>query len=123
LRQVGKPVPAPIAVRAAIDTGAEATCLDPSAFVHQVTAGIPPTRFLFANLPAGGGLNVAPEYAVSLTLVHPSGNARANLVLRNHPVLQQPLGQIGYQALVGRDILKASLFVYAGPAQTFPLAY
>jgi hypothetical protein len=68
-------------------------------------------------------MNVVSEYPVSLTLVHPSRSAKANLVLRNHPVLEQPLGPLGYQALLGRDVLAKCLLVYDGPSATFTLAY
>jgi hypothetical protein len=60
---------------------------------------------------------------VELTLVHPSGYARANLVSRNLPVLEQPLNQLGYQALIGRDILDRCLLVYDGPGRAFTPGY
>ena len=82
LRPSGKPVPAPQAVRAMIDPGAEVTCLDPSALAAPVAGGIPPTRFLFANLPATGGLNLAAEYAVSLTFTLPAIPGRTSSCAR-----------------------------------------
>jgi hypothetical protein len=123
LRNAGHPVPTAIPVRAVIDTAADVTCLDPAALAVPIAAGVPPTRFVYANLPAFGGLTFACEYLVSLTITHPSGDPRANLVLRNHPVIEQPLRQLGYQALIGRDVLGRCLFVYDGPGRVYTLGY
>ncbi|MBY0527846.1 MAG: hypothetical protein K2R98_30900 [Gemmataceae bacterium] len=60
---------------------------------------------------------------MSLTITHPSGDSQAQLVFRNLPVIQQPLGQLGYQALIGRDVLERCLLVYDGPAKRYTLAY
>jgi hypothetical protein len=48
---------------------------------------------------------------------------RSKKKLRDHPVLEQPLGQLGYQLLIGRDVLAACLFIHDGPASRFTLAY
>jgi hypothetical protein len=58
-----------------------------------------------------------------MTLVHPSANQRANLVLRSLPVLEQPLNQLGYEALLGRDVLEHCLLVYDGPSRLLTIAY
>jgi hypothetical protein len=123
LRQAGQAVPAPVTVRALIDTAADVSCVDPQVLAPLVAAGLMPGRYVFANMPAMSGLNLAGEYTLSLTILHPSGNARAHLVLRNHPVVEQTLGPLGYQALVGRDILDRCLHVYDGPGKRFTLAY
>jgi hypothetical protein len=123
LRNAGRPVPAPISVRAVLDTAAEISCLDSTALAVPIAAGVPPARYLFANVPVFGGTNATCEYLVSLTIVHPSGQARANLVLRNHPVIEQPLNQLGYEALIGRDVLSRCLFFYDGPGRLFTLGY
>ena len=122
LRMAGRPVPAPVAVQALIDTGAEASCVDPSVLAPLIT-GVPPGRFVFANVPAASGVTPAGEYTVSLTVVHPSGNRRANLVLANQPVVEVPLGALGCDFLVGRDVLARCLLVYNGPAGRLTLVY
>ena len=43
--------------------------------------------------------------------------------LRNHPEAEQNLAQLGYQALIGRDILDLCLFVANGPGRSFILGY
>src|SRR3954452_13894883 len=81
LRQAGRPVPAPVPARALLDTGASMSSVDPHVLQPLIAAAnLPPSRFLFANLPMSGGLNFVSEYAVGLTLVHPSGDPRRNLV-------------------------------------------
>jgi hypothetical protein len=122
-RNAGRPIPAPVAVRALIDTGAEASCAEPQVLLPLVAAGIPPSRFVIANVPALGGVLPAGEYRITLTVMHPSNNPGANWVLRNQAVVEQPLGQLGYQVLIGRDILDRCLHVYNGPARQFTLVY
>jgi hypothetical protein len=124
LRQAGKPIPGPIAARAILDTGANATCLDPGVLTSLVQAvGLKPVRFLLANVPALGGVGWSAEYALSLPVVHPSGQPRDNRTWQEHPVVEQPLAQLGYQVLLGRDLLDDCLFVYNGPDGSFTLAY
>lgn len=123
LRNAGRPVPAPVSLRALIDTGAEVTCIDPRLLSQLVAAGLKHVRFVFSHLPAIGAINFAVEYAVSLSVVHQSGNPKNNLVLRNHPVIEQPLGAVGYQALLGRDVLDHCILVYNGPGRSLILGY
>ncbi len=123
LRASGRPVLQALNARALIDPGAEVTCLDPQILTPLAAAGAALQRVVFANLPSLGGLVASPMYAVSLTVVHPSGTARANLTVRNLPVLEQPLGLLGYQALLGRDVLERCLVVYDGPGRCFTLAF
>ena len=123
LRRAGSPVPSPIPVRALLDTGAEMTCVDPAVLAPLIrAASLRPTRTLYSNVPAAGGLNFVSEYAVGITIIHPD-DPRANLVFRNHPVLEQSLGPLPYQALLGRDVLARCLLVYDGPSSAFTLAY
>jgi|SRR5208337_2536095 len=123
LRQKGAPLPQPVAARAVIDTGADVTCLDSKLIVPLIASGLPPGKFLLTNLPATGGLRPSMEYSVGLTIVHPSGRTRSNLVLRNQPVVEQALGSLGYDALIGRDVLDRCLLIYDGPGRRFSLAY
>ena len=39
------------------------------------------------------------------------------------PVYERALGAIGYQALLGRDVLASCGFFYDGPGKRFTLAY
>jgi hypothetical protein len=76
-----------------------------------------------ANLPGHGGLTVNALYDAGLTIVHPSGNPRDNLVVRDLTVLEVSLAALGYQVLIGRDVLARCRFLFNGPAGRFTLAY
>jgi hypothetical protein len=124
LRQSGRPLPQPIALRAVIDTAAEVLCIDSKVLTNLIVAGnLHPGRFVFASVPALGGVGLAPEYNISVAVLHPSGNARAHLLLRDHPVLEQSLNRIGYQGLLGRDVLNQTAFYWDGPGEALHLAY
>src|SRR5690348_14131323 len=112
LRNAGRPVPAPLLARALVDTGANVSCIDPRLAAPLTAAGIMPSRLVLANVPALGGVGTAAEYVVTWQVVHPSGNARSNFVLRDHPVVEQALGHLGYEALLGRDGLDQLLHIY-----------
>jgi hypothetical protein len=68
---------------------------------------------------SGAGFHRAPV----LTVLHPSLRRRSHLVLPDHHVVEQPLGVLGYQAVLGRDVLAGCLVVYDGPAGACTLAY
>jgi hypothetical protein len=123
LRRSGRPIPQPVAARALLDSGADASCVEPALLAPLLAAGLALNRLVIANMPATGGMNLAGEYNTSLTVVHPSGNARANLVVRNHPLVEQPLGVLGYQVLLGRDFLDRCALFLDGPSRAFTLAY
>ncbi|HEV3237063.1 MAG TPA: hypothetical protein VGZ25_08750 [Gemmataceae bacterium] len=76
-----------------------------------------------ANAPALGGMHFTSQYAVDWAIAHPSGDVRKSLVCRNSAVLEQPLGPLGYQALLGRDVLSHCLLIYDGPSARFTLGY
>jgi hypothetical protein len=108
LRVALRPVPPPVHARAVLDTGAEITCLD-AALIHAL--GLPSGGTVLANVPAQGGLTLAALHDASITLIHPSGNARDNLVVRNLSVLELSLASFGYEALLGRDLLAICHFL------------
>lgn len=120
LRAALRPVPPPVETLAILDSGAQATCMDGS--VVQ-TLGLPLGGFTFANVPAGGGLTLGVQHDASLTILHPSGNAHLNLLIPDIPVLELPIGTLGYQMLIGRDVLDRCRFVYHGPRGKYRLAY
>ena len=63
------------------------------------------------------------QYEVRLTVVQPSGNAALDLVLPELPVVELSLAALGYQALIGRDVLTGCRFLFDGPAGRFELGY
>lgn len=123
LRQASSPIPPPFSAAALLDSGAEASCIDRALAMRLQALGLQPDRTVFANFPALGGLRPIYEYLVNLTVLHPSGDPRANLVLRNLRMIEQALGPLGYEALIGRDVLDRCLLVYDGPGRRVTLAF
>lgn len=120
LRLAQQPVPPPLDARALLDTGAEITCVDTS-LVQQL--GLPLAQVALANVPAVGGLTAGAHYHAGLTVVHPSGDPHQDLVFQTLLILELPLAGLGYQALLGRDVLDRCDFLYGGRRQRFTLAY
>jgi hypothetical protein len=120
LRTTGRPVPAPVPLRALLDIGAECTCVDSQAVA---SLNLPRVGISLASVPALGGLAGSTQHDASLTLLHPAGPA-LHLVIPDLPITQPGLGLLGYQALIGRDVLDAHcLLVYDGPGGRASLAY
>jgi hypothetical protein len=120
LRQAQRPVPPTLDARALLDTGAEVTCLD-TVLVQQLS--LPLAQLALANVPALGGLRAGAHYHASVTIVHPSSDPAQVLVLQNLLILEVPLAGLGYQVLLGRDVLDRCDFLYGGRRQRFTLAY
>jgi hypothetical protein len=120
LRRLNRPVRPPVDVRALIDTRAECSCvrrgvLDPP--------GLAPFGVFPTNAPALGGFAGAFTFGVSLAVLHPSGDGRRNLVVPDIDVTELDLGSLGYDALLGRDVLARCVLTYDGPNSSFTLAY
>lgn len=120
LRKTLQPVPPPVQFEALIDTGADTTCLDPTIIAQLgfLLGGI-----TLANVPATGGLIPALEHDVSLRILHPSGNGILDLLFTDLLILELELGTVGYQALLGQDVLAQCDFLYQGPSGQFQLTY
>lgn len=120
LRSALRPIPQPISTRALLDTGAEATGVD-QALIQAL--GLPTRGSVLANLPAHGGLTFGFLYDAALTIVHPSANYHLDLVIHDLAVLELPLAPLGYQVVVGRDVLALCRLLYNGPRHRFRLVY
>lgn len=120
LRAAGSPIPQPIDATALIDTGAEVTCADPAvlARVRLPFAGVAPV-----NMPAGGGLLGGTQFACSLVVPHPSGNPRDDFAVSYLAITELPIGALGYEMLIGRDVLARCVLRFDGPALAFTLDY
>jgi hypothetical protein len=110
-------VPAPVPVRALIDTGASCTCVDPDALgmLQLSPTGTAP----MATPSTGDGIHQANVFDVGLRLLHP----KATLTMPNVAVVESRLANQGIQALIGRDVLANCLLVYDGQAGLFSLAF
>jgi hypothetical protein len=103
-----------------VDTGANVTCYDSRAVQALQLLR---RRFVIANTPALGGWGGAMTEEASLTIIHPSRNPADDLLIASHPIIQIPLGALGYQMLLGRDVLAYCRLDYDGRASTFALEY
>jgi hypothetical protein len=120
LRAALRPVPSPVRAKALLDTGAEMTCVD-SPLIQML--GLPFGGTVTANVPAHGGVQFLAIHDASLIIFHPSGNPPDNLLVRDLSVLDLSLAALGYQVLIGRDVLAKCRFAYDGPKSRFRLAY
>ena len=115
----GQQAPNPIQIRALVDTGASGSCVDPA--VLQALA-LSPTGVATVATPSSTA-HVAQQYDVSIAIPGASA-AHAPLFAVNVPVIAAQLSAPqGFQALFGRDILAACVFIYNGAIGTFTLAY
>lgn len=120
LSSANQVAPGPIKVIALIDTGADATLIDPS--VLQLMP-LPISGFHFTNVPALGGLGIAVERDADIVLPHPSQDVGKDLNLPGWTVYEQDIGHLGYQMLVDRDVLDRCDFHYLGRNGGFEIEY
>lgn len=121
LRLALQPVPPPVQVLALVDTGAEGSCV---ATAVVTNLGLPTGGFTVTGLPAVSGLTFGMMHDVSLTVLHLSGDPSRNLVVPDLLVTELPhLTGLGYDAVVGRDVLARCRLLYDGPAGRFRVAY
>jgi len=120
LRNAARPIATPVSLQALLDTGAECSCVDPQALA---TLTLPLANIGIVNIPALGGLTPVAQHETCLTVLHPSGDARRNLVVDGLLVAETFLATLGYQVLIGRDVLSRCRFVYDGPGNWFRLSY
>ena len=75
------------------------------------------------NVPALGGVTFSAVHDVRLTNLHLSGKNALNLVLADLFVLDLDLAIVGYQILLGRDVLAWCRLLYDGPRARFKMQY
>jgi hypothetical protein len=87
------------------------------------TLGLPVDGITLANLPAGGGWTPAAKHDAAVTILHSSGDPHLNLVVTDLIVVELSLSTLGYEVLIGRDVLARCRFLYNGPRGWYRLAY
>jgi hypothetical protein len=119
LKAAEQPIPAPVPIRALVDTGASCTCVDPSVLA---ALNLTPTGQAFLNTASSGQTpHSADVYDIAFAI--PTGD-RVPLFLRNVPVVAtELLDAQGFHALVGRDILEHCVLIYNGDIGFFTLAF
>jgi hypothetical protein len=120
LRLAGRPLPQPVELTALVDTGAEVSAVDPGVITGL---GLPLKAAGLANVPATGGPTETWARPASLSILHPSNQPILNLVISALDLFEVPLTGLGYEALIGRDVLSRCVLIYDGPAAVFTLAY
>lgn len=118
LAAAGQPIPAPVQIRALVDTGASCTTVD-GAILSSL--GVPITGTVPCHTPSttSNQPHIANQFDISLVLIHP-------LLTRTWPalpVIQSQLSHQGIQGLVGRDVLAFCLLTYDGQQQCFCLGF
>ena len=114
------PIPAPVHVRALIDTGADISGFSPRVFRELDITPITKTQILTPSTPAHTPFETA-LYDVSLGLVadgasHPFPDTRVMEADCWHPGEE-------FEALIGTDILGRCFFQYIGLDRRFTLAF
>lgn len=121
LSTAGQPTPSLVPIRALVDTGASASCADPSVLT---SLNLTPTGSATVNTPSTGNRPVnADQYDISLIVPAAAAN-QTPLVVSTLPVIcAELLASQGFHALIGRDILANCVFLYNGSLGLFTLAY
>jgi hypothetical protein len=121
LASAGMTIPNEVLVHALVDTGASATCVDPS--VLQALA-LTPTGSTMVRTPSTGNQPVPfDQYDVSLG-VPPASAQQLPLYIGTLPVIcTELLTSQGFHVLVGRDVLSQCLLIYNGTTNLFTLSY
>ncbi|MBF0337184.1 MAG: retroviral-like aspartic protease [Nitrospirae bacterium] len=103
LRKAGKLIPLPVKVVAMIDTGAAISAITPDVIT---TLGINPIGKIKISTPTSTGVDC---YQYHVAIVMPNQNT-----IETTEIVETPLEGQHIQCLIGRDILRHSVFIYNG---------
>jgi len=100
-----------------IDTGASGTAIDENAIKPL---GLTPTGSTQIHTPSTRGTAATcPTYDVAVGIYH----SVSPLLIATVPVIASDFTGMGFDALVGRDVLQRCLFLYDGVAGTFTIGF
>lgn len=122
LKAAGQPVPAPVPIRALVDTGASQTNVTESILtgLGLVEKNVVPVGTASTN---GDQLHLTKQYDAGI-VIPGSTDSPFPLILKSIPVLGfTPHSASGFQALIGRDVLGKCVLVYNGSINQFTLAF
>jgi hypothetical protein len=122
LKKLDMRLPAPVAVRAIVDTGSALTGFR-SALFRKL--GIQPFTKIPVRTPSTqpGSPHIADQYDVSVALI---AGGRPTRFLSVHAISSDdfdPDQEDGLEAILGRDILDCCNLFYLGPEQRFELGW
>jgi hypothetical protein len=112
LVQAGTSIPAPLRIRALLDTGCDVTAVAPRIFQHF---GLQPV--LRSSTQTASASIVVDLYRISLG-IPTSGFVRPNLLVTELAVSLLPV-----EVLIGMDVLRECLLIVDGPGQQFTLGF
>ena len=119
LKKAGRSPPAIRPIKALIDTGASATCIDPSV---MSALGLNPTGTAKIFTPSSGHTAVEhDQYDVGILIQ--ARSSQVPLHIGTVGVISAQLKFQGIDALIGRDILSQCILQYNGSVGQFSLAF
>lgn len=116
LQREGKPVPEPIAIKGCLDTGAEGELID-YALVERLGLKCAGYTRIYST---GDGFKIAGLYGISVKIKMLKGRNLLFDPVRAVAVIGVKK-QLGFDALIGRDILTQLDFHFIGPEGKFTL--
>jgi hypothetical protein len=125
LKRAGIPVPAPVPSLGLVDSAAGYTLID-APVIQALGLTVPVHPMPIFSPSTGSAFFQLAGFNVTLTIVHPGGDPRQNLVLRSITVAEaqlSPYAALGIQVIIGCDVLAKCLFVYDGRSKLFSLAF
>jgi len=121
LTALDQPIPELVRGIALLDTGASATCIDPS--ILQKLRLTPTGQVMIRTPSTGINPVLFDQYDVSI-YVPPASQDQIPLYMGTLPVVcTELLASQGFHILVGRDILAQCVFIYNGSMNWFTLSY
>lgn len=122
LLAAGATVPAPVAIRCLVDTGASMTCIDPIILVGSLALDVR-TQIPCLTPTTGAAPEIKDGYDVSLQIYatsvgDPFLEERTLAVMGSDLFVAQ-----GIHALIGRDILAKCFLMYNGTAKHFTMGF
>lgn len=121
LQESDQDVPQAVPVQSVVDTGASATCVDPTVLEKLK---LNPTGSVDVHTPSTAGTpETFDQFDVGLVI---PGSEASHVPLRLETIsvlAADRLASQGYEVLIGRDILADCILVYNGPTESFTLAF
>jgi hypothetical protein len=121
LQAGGQPVPNFPQATGLLDTGASMTCID--SLLIQALHLLPHGRQQVRTPTTGVNPVTSPTYLLDLTVLHPSGVHKRDLVVRDLEVVEAHFVNMGHLVLIGTDVLALCQLSYDGPGSRFRLRY
>ena len=113
------PVPDMMTVKGLVDTGASCTCIDPSVVESLDLSRIGTTNAVTPS--TGSKPQSVNQYEIGVLIY--SSSQEQPMVVPIIGVIEMPLINQGFHAIIGRDILSQCLLVYDGRNQTYSFCY